>query len=243
MRTLRNARILLSTDAKRSHSDRGSRDHWHQFQTQEVRSPAIQNVLKVHTNLQVTIGWASSAKGLLALRPRLESRLRLLVERLFPAFLPRRPNFAPSPPPRARGPSTSTKRDGLPVRAANWRTSPPQAPRTRFHRFIQDVSDFSRPIFSTDIRFLVGHAFTGEHTAYFQPQSYDLHHCPCENPSRQPRPPRHRWLRVTCALRSEARRQFIFLISISMSISSLQCDGRGPAFRHFLASTTACLRP
>ena len=92
--------------------------------------------------------------------------------------------------------STSSKRNGLPLRAANRRTLPHKLPGRDFPRFIQDVSDFSRHIFSTDIRPLTGHAFIGEYTPYFRPKSYDPHHCPCGG-TPPDGPPRHRWLRVT----------------------------------------------
>ena len=39
----------------------------HQFQTQEIRSLTIHDLVKTHPNLPVTIGWAPSAKELLAL--------------------------------------------------------------------------------------------------------------------------------------------------------------------------------
>ena len=95
-----------------SKEDRRGRDH--QFQTQGICSPAIQDVLKAHTNLPVTIVWAPSAKGLLALL-RLEGVATEWPEAARrTAILPPLPSPPPTKAklrattttqPRARGPS------------------------------------------------------------------------------------------------------------------------------------------
>lgn len=48
--------------------------------------------------------------------------------------------------------------------------------------FIQGLSSHSHLIFSTSIRLLTTHTFTGEYTARFQLISHDPYHCECRDP-------------------------------------------------------------
>jgi hypothetical protein len=75
------------------------------------------------------------------------------------------------------------------------------------------ISEFPRPMVTTGIRLLTGHAFTGEHTARFRPRSVDPYHCQWGEPLQTAY-----HVIATCLLRAEPRRQFLLPVSNTLSI-------------------------
>ena len=174
--TLHNAWIL-STDAKRllvttSKGDRATNSF--------APSPSRTYTKCTRIYRSTSVG-APSAKGC-------ESQLRPLVERQFCHLFPASPHEGRTSHHRrhcARGGHQRV------ASAIACHPAPPTGvpcshkPPIRNSPASYKTSPISL-IFSTDIRLLTGHAFTGEYAAHFWPQSHDPHHNPCENPSRRP---------------------------------------------------------
>jgi hypothetical protein len=83
---------------------------------------------------------------------------------------------------RATGlePSTTGNHNGWPLLGANMHALPLRTPRTGgSHHSLKASCNFSRPIVSTDLQLLTGHAFAGEYTARFRSWCHDSLHCQC----------------------------------------------------------------
>ena len=105
--------------------------------------------------------------------------------------------------------------------------------------FIQGLTSFPRPVFSTGVRLLSGHAFTGEYNARHRTRSNDPHHCHCGEALQMA----HHVI-AACPTFAAARQRHLQPLSqfISLSIIFGTKEG-GTALGAFLAETQACLRP
>lgn len=115
-------------------------------------------------------------------------------------------------------------------------TSPPDG---KFPPFIQGLATHPRLIFSTGIRLLTTHAFTGEYSARFRPSSGDPHHCECGEPLQTA----HHVI-AACPRFAAARSQHLLPLSSSTSLSQIfGSEPGGQALGAFIAATQACTKP
>ena len=137
---------------------------------------------------------------------------------------------------------------------AQWQTRWEEAPRLqpaylalsappdgKIPGFVRGLAKHSRLIFSTGIRLLTTHAFTGEYAARLRPTSNDPHHCECGEPLQTAN-----HVLSSCPRQAAARQQHILSIPNIISLSHIQVFGTeedGEALGAFIAPSQACARP
>ena len=188
--------------------------------------------------LPTSVSWSPIAKGLLPIK-----RLKTITA----AHARQTPNLPPPPPTRAHLRS-STHKEAIMQWQNRWREAPKlqpaylalaSPPDGKLPPFIQGLTSFPRPIFSTGVRLLTGHAFTGEYNARHQPRSNDPHHCQCGEALQTA----HHVI-AACPMFANARRRHLQPLSHFISLSTIfGTKEGGAALGAFLAETQACLRP
>lgn len=116
---------------------------------------------------------------------------------------------------------------------------PHKLTRQRPPLIMNGVSEYPRPIVSTDIKLLTGLAFTGEYTARFCPRSHTT--VSAENPLQTAH-----HVTVACPLHAEPRRQLLLPVSNTLLISAVFGTKEGGSAlgpRHFLATSYARIGP
>jgi Reverse transcriptase (RNA-dependent DNA polymerase) len=201
-------------------------------------SLSITNLLNRLPTTQITVSWAPITKGLLPAR-----RLKAIAA----ALAQQTPNLPPPPPSKAHLRSLMRK-EAISQWQTQWRDSPKlqpaylalsSPPDGKLPPFIQGLTSFSRPIFTTGVRLLTGHAFTGEYNARHRPQSHDPHSCQCGEPLQTA----HHII-AACPAFTAARRRHFYPLSPFTSLSIIFGTKEGGAtLGAFLAETQACMQP
>ena len=202
---------------------------------------AITNILNSYHHLQITIRWSPSGKGLKALRRAKVAAVEAARQACFDTDNP------PGPP------SKDQLRQNSRLEAiAQWQTVWVESPRLqpaylaltsppdgKFPPFIQGLAMHSRLVFSTGIRFLTTHAFTGEYSARFCPGSNDPHYCECGEPLQT-----IHHIIALCLRHTMARTRHLLPLSSTVSLSLIfgTKDG-GEVLGAFIAASQACVRP
>ena len=185
-----------------------------------------------------SISWAPISKGLHPIR-RLKAIAATCARQL--------PIFPPTPPTKAFLRSAMCK-EAISQWQDRWRAAPKRQPSYlalssppdgKPAPFVQGLTNLPQPIFTTGIRLLTGHAFTGEYNARHRPRSNDPHHCQCGEALQTA----HHII-TSCPTYAVARRHTLHPLSASLSLSTIfGTKEGGAALGAFLAETQACLRP
>ena len=164
----------------------------------------------------------------------------------YPSCARQLPIFPPTPPTKAFLRSAMRK-EAISQWQDRWRAVPKRQPSYlalssppdgKPAPFVQGLTNLPRPIFTTGIRLLTGHAFTGEYNARHRPRSNDPHHCQCGEALQTA----HHII-TSCPTYAVARRHTLHPLSASLSLSTIFGTKGGAALGAFLAETQACLRP
>ena len=188
--------------------------------------------------IQTLIGWTPITKGLLPIR-RLKSiaATQALQSRTFPLPPPSKALLRSVSQAEATALWQERWRNSLKLQPAYLALSSP--PDGKVPPFIQGLTGFSRPIFTTGIRLLTNHAFTGDYNTRHRPRSNDPHSCPCGKPLQTV----HHVI-ATCPTFTVARRRHFHPLSPFTSLSIIFGTKEGGAvLGAFIAETQACMRP
>ena len=202
---------------------------------------AATNILDTYQRLQIKVSWVPSGKGLNAL-----GRAKSAAASAAKAATYDADNL---PPPLSKDQIRSdTRKEAINQWQAEWTAAPKRQPAYlalteppdgRHPPFVRGLSAHSRLVFSTGIRLLTSHAFTGEYTARFRPHSHDPTQCECGEPLQTA----HHVI-AACPCHAVARLNHILSIPNLPSMSLVfGSEKGGVALGAFIAASQACIRP
>ena len=203
---------------------------------------AITNILDTYQRLTITISWVPPGKNL---KPVLRARSEAADAAR--RTMPTNNDNSPSPPTKDQLRATA-RTEAITKWQERWGeatrqqpaylalTSPPDG---KIPPFVRGLAKHSRLIFTTGIRLLTTHAFTGEYSARFRPTSNDPHHCECGEPLQTAN-----HVLSHCPRHAAARQQHFLSIPNIVSLSHIfGTEEGGEALGAFIAATQACVRP
>jgi hypothetical protein len=191
-------------------------------------------------SLMISVGWVPLGKGLHSLRrakAAAAEAARISTDTAFPLAPPTKDQLRTT----ARGEAIARWQDSWSTAARLQPaylalTSPPDG---RIPPFVQGLAKHSRLTFSTGIRLLTTHAFTGEYSARFRPTSGDPHHCECGEALQTA----HHVI-AACLRFAAARTQHLLPLANAVSLSHIfGTKSGGEALGAFIAASQACVRP